>query len=204
MYDIVVRFVNPVYGCLMGNIDIWNLPEPEKGKFIADFGNTCSIATDDVINSLLVHENWRASLVGAWVAFANNRYELRNKISELLTRGRAGMVGYCYALAKMGGAEESEVITQYLEKELSFDRLPVERFQKVAVCALLYLDKTNGTEYAKSILKNGGPYERFISLEFLPGKSFSNDERWRNIEIPFEHFCRTFDFINNTFSANSN
>jgi hypothetical protein len=193
--EVYAKFVPRVYGLLMANIKIYDLPPIQEEQFKNDFRSIVSRANDIIIRQLLQHQDWRASLTGAWLAFALDRKELTNEIGYFLIRGKAGTVGYCYALAKFGTEESSKIITSYLCKHLTFTKVPEERLQDRAIPALMYLDKINSTYYADEILKPGGPYDIFINTEFYRGLKLSQGERWSDIDGNYLHFCRTFDFV---------
>ena len=198
--ELMTGFVNPVYMFLMRPENLGNIRTVAEEKFIADFKSIIQRSNDDIIKQLIWDSNWRASLTGAWIAFAKNKKEFIDDIGYFMLQGKGG-VGYCYALAKFGGKESSEIINSYLNKDLEIQKFPKEGFQREAICALLYLDKANSTNYCTDILKADGTYQQFIKFEYMKGHKLANDASWQDLSGYIENFNYAFDLFSSLFSS---
>jgi hypothetical protein len=72
--------------------------------------------------------------------------------NEVATAGQ----GYCLALARFGGVEDTEVLAEYLSRYLP----GYGGEQDWALGALLFLDARLGTVRAAPFLVSGGPWEQ--------------------------------------------
>nr|MBU3857803.1 hypothetical protein [Flavobacterium sp. MC2016-06] len=180
----------------MTHTKIFDQPIEEQIVFKQNLIRIAKNVSNDTINELLININWRNSLVGAWLAFVNNQSDLLNSIGELLLKGKAGTVGYCYALAKFHTVESSYYLLTYLERELYFEKFPNERFQDIALYALMYIDKQNKTEFANELLKPNGLWNKFVDYEFMTSFKLSNSNRWNNILDHYNDFEKMLEFIN--------
>lgn len=192
--ELFSKFVSPIYLFLLGTTNFNELNAAELSAFEKDFRRIVSESNDIVIKQLIWDSNWRASLTGAWLAFALNKTEFTDDIGHFLLQGNGGVIGYCYALAKFRTDECSNIIVSYLQQELVFEKYPKEGFQDTALCALLYLDRVNSTKYAQEILKSGGLYDLFINADWH-GFKLSNYARWADITPAFKRFENTFDYF---------
>lgn len=188
------NYVEPIYGHLMTHTHIFQKPTEEQLEFKQKLIDIVEITTDDILRKLLGNINWRFSLVGSWLVFIKNKTEFTNEIGEFLISGKAGTIGYCYCLAKFGSKECSEYLTKYLEEELQFEKFPVEKFQDIAIYALIFIDKKNKTNFSEKFLKPSGLWTKFIDFEFR-GK-LKNSSRWREFEINYNNFVNMFNFMN--------
>lgn len=183
------KWVAPVYGPLCGND--W---ETEPQDWCAPFVKIKKEVDDETIAQLLWNDNWRCSLVGAWLCFSLNKTHFAQDIGECLLRGKAGVVGYCHALAKFRTPASAQFLTDYLKKELLFDGFPNEKFQDTAYLALLHTDIRLKTSHIQTIQPL---WNRFISFEFGNAKKyrFADAPKWAHIEGRYAEFARFHAFM---------
>ena len=189
------EFVEPIYLQLIGQY-ILSSDIDEQKHFKERVGIVLANTTDFDLQKLLCDDNWRASLVGAWLIFIKNKTEFTNEIGRFLLQGKGGTVGYCYALAKFGTKECSDCLIKYLEKELYFDKFPKETFQDIALSALLYIDKVNDTDISRQFTAPEGLWTKFVQFDFGGRRKLADYPRWGDIDENFKQFELMFDFIN--------
>jgi hypothetical protein len=195
--DIFKKYVDPVYGPLMGNAMEFQ-PVEEQLIFKQKMAEivTDQVLTDDMLKLLLWNSNWRCSLVGAWLIFIKNKTAFTDDICKFLLQSRGGVIGYCFALAKFGTLTCSENLVSYLEKELHFDKFPTERFQDTAMYALVYLDNKNATTFSKQFLEPNGLWTKFIECKYLKEHQLKDSVRWGQFDENYKSFVSMFDFMN--------
>jgi hypothetical protein len=114
----------------------------------------------NLVKHLLGDFNWRPRIVAAKLAAIENYHELEEMIGNLFLRSDvcdAGR-GYCIALACFNTSDSMRFLRQYLDyyltqKDLWFD-------QNVAMAAVAYLDRVNGTNALHSFMQS---WEEFIA-----------------------------------------
>jgi len=194
--DTYKQFVDPIYGHLMSHTKIFSKAIEEQTNFKEKVVGILSNSTDTILKELLWDRNWRCSLVGSWLIFLNDKTEFINDIGKFLLQGKAGVIGYCYTLAKFGTNECSVYLTNYLDKELHFDKFPTEGFQDVALYALIYIDKNKGTNFSKQFLDTNGLWTKFIEFDFGGRYKLSDYPKWGNFDKNYEEFVCMIDFMN--------
>ncbi|MVM39273.1 hypothetical protein GO730_19770 [Spirosoma sp. HMF3257] len=193
--DLYERCVYPVYGHLMGHTKIYNLSEMEQNNFIEEFIRIRKETDDVILKKMLFDSNWRCSLVGAWLIFSKNKGNFTNWIGQFLLQGKAGVVGYCYALNKFATLGGAQFLIDYLRKELQFDRFPQEKFQDFAYISLLNIDRKNGQNNIQEIQIL---WDRFVNTEYSKsGSKLIDSEKWGNVEGRSLEFEKMYNFIDN-------
>lgn len=190
------QFVAPIYGHLMSHTKIFSKTIEEQANFKEKVVEILSNTTDTILKELLWDTNWRCSLVGSWLIFLKVKTEFTNDIGKVLLQGKAGAIAYCYTLAKFRTNECSVYLTNYLDKELHFDKFPKEKFQDVALYALIYIDKKNDTNYSRQFLDANGLWTKFIEFDFGGGFKLSDYPKWGNLDKNYEEFVCMIDFMN--------
>lgn len=190
------QMVQPVYGHLTCHTRIFEHAPEVQWRFQEELRHILHSATDHTIHTLLYDQNWRTSLVAAWILFLKNNHTYVADIGNLLLQGKAGTIGYCYALAKFGTPECRDYLIRYLKKELLFDRFPTERFQDTALYALMYTDRTHGTDFSGTFLKPDGLWVKFTESECFRNTKLADSPRWGNTAAGYTDFVRMFDFMN--------
>ncbi len=175
---------------------IFQLPIEEQLKFKNKLEEVLTKTNDDILNNLLWDNNWRCSLVGSWLIFLKNRTQFINDIGKLLIQNRSGTIGYCYALAKFGTKECSQYLTEYLNSELRFEKFPNERFQDIALFAIIYIDNKNKTDFSKQFKEPNGLWTKFVEFEFMNKFKLEDSKRWGNVDEKYNDFASMLEFMN--------
>lgn len=187
------EYVQPIYLSLVGPKDIYDEPVEVQEEFKQKLFYILDRAGDAVVTRLLQDLNWRSALVGGWLVFFQNRIAFIDTIGRDLVKGRGGVIGYCYALAKLGTTSCSEYLVSYLDKQLYFEKFPRETFQDTAMYALVYIDNKNNTIYSRRFLAANGSYTRFIEFKYLGGKGLNSSSRWGDFEGNYKGFVRSLE-----------
>ncbi|MFI1018245.1 DUF6000 family protein [Streptomyces sp. NPDC020965] len=138
-----------------------HLGEEERTSFAASLQSDSLQASDQEIGALFGYE-WRARLTAAWLVGVARRVEWRERIGSLLLASEltyAGQ-GYCFALARFGSAEDSEILVSYLDRYLP--RWECRYDQESALGALMRLDSQLGTSHAQRFVGPDGPWEHWV------------------------------------------
>lgn len=194
MDELFTLYAKDVYGPLI-SYSFSSMTEKEINNFKIAFKKLINSKETEFIRRLIFDSNWRTSMVGGWLAFKKNSIELTDDIGKALQIGKAGVTGYCFALAKFGTAPAAKYLIDYLDKELVFDKFPQEKFQDLALNALMYIDESQNTIYTKEVLKGGGLWDNFINFEQLPNRALSNFDRWGNMTKNYSRFKLGYEFI---------
>ena len=138
-------------------IDKWVIPFYMVGlnntdQFISNFKNVKSDLNIEIAKILFGDFNWRTRIVGAYFSAIKNYVELQDIIGVHLLKSEVCYAGggYCLALASFNTEKGIEYLKEYLEyyltrKDLHFD-------QRIAMSALSWIDKKNGTNEMDSFL----------------------------------------------------
>lgn len=107
--------------------------------------------------------NWRTRIVGAYFSAIKDYVELEDIIGVHLLKSEVCYAGggYCLALASFNTEKGIEYLKEYLEyyltrKDLHFD-------QRIAMSALYWMDKKNGTNEMDSFLPK---YQDWVSGKY--------------------------------------
>jgi hypothetical protein len=186
------KYINPIYGHLMGHSQIFNLPQAAQDEFIKEFTRIKNEIDEENLKKMLFDVNWRCNLVSAWLIFSGNRLDFSTSVGNLLLQGKAGVVGFCYVLSKFENTESIQFLLEYLKKELQFDKFPDEKFQDIAYLALLHIDKQTGQNNINEIR---GLWDRFLNAEFTRGFKLEKSAKWGNIESQYCNFVKMYNFV---------
>lgn len=193
------NYIAPVYLNLVNPALLQQAGVDEQNAFKNLFMQKLAQADDAIIKDLLWDSNWRGSLTGAWFVFAGNKSEFIDDIGKFLLQGKNAEVGYCYALAKFGTPQAAKYLSDYLFRTLQFTNFPNERFQDLALHALLYIDKIQNTNYAADIIKSGGPWDTFVNFQFHNFK-LADYQRWKDEAEGARKFSTTLLFMDSLLS----
>jgi hypothetical protein len=123
----------------------FGLDQPHIPAFLAE---NLDRASDDLIDQLLTHFDWRSRVAGTLLVALLKRETFAERIGRLLLRSDVCYAGttYCLALATFNSSSSIQVLKRYLDyyperKDLWFDQIS-------AMAALAYLDVLNGTSEA--------------------------------------------------------
>jgi hypothetical protein len=167
LLDVINRYVIPEEGndkrylkLLHGNFVTLN--EPERATFLRLLVDAAEQITDHELGVLLESE-WRSRITAAWLIGVSRRGQFRERIGELLPESGvlfAGQ-GYCFALARLGTAEDAEILTAYLDHYL---RRPDLRYdQDWALGALQHIDADLATNYAAQFMQPEGLWQQWAT-----------------------------------------
>ncbi|WP_172384707.1 DUF6000 family protein [Streptomyces sp. MNP-20] len=96
--------------------------EPDRGGFLRALTDDAHQITDHDLNVLLDCE-WRSRLTAAWLAGISRRHQFRERLGTLLLASElvySGQ-GYCFAHARLGTAQDAEILSAYLDRYLPRD-----------------------------------------------------------------------------------
>lgn len=162
-------------------IDKWVIPFYMVGlnntdQFISDFRKVKLDLNIDIAKILFGDFNWRTRIVGAYFSAIKNYVELEDIIGNHLLKSEVCYAGggYCLALASFNTEKGIEYLKEYLEyyltrKDLHFD-------QRIAMSALNWTDKKNGTNEMNSFLPK---YQDWVSDKYSQdiNQSIANFEK---------------------------
>ena len=202
--EITDKYVwNPnVYGALInGNIATNTLAEDEKLIKVQSIQKMVDEGTDELIEKLMVIENWRARLIAGCLIGFKNKKKYLPQIGERLMKGCGGVTGYCYTLGRFANDESVSYLTNYLNKYLEFEKTPEEKFQDWAFLSLRWIDKVNGTTIANNYLEENGLWNRFINFEFKSKKSWklSDFRKWGDLKSRDNKFEKMMIYYKENF-----
>lgn len=194
-----------IYGALMsGNVVKADFQNREQ--CIKEIQELISICDEELIDKLLVTQNWRARLIaGCLIGFLEEK-NYTDTIGQNLVRGCGGITGYCYALARFADEKSVYYLTEYLNQYLLFDKFPNEGLQYWAFRALRWIDEINNTTIAQNYLGENGLWTKFIYFEFPTRKNapifkLSNYEQWGDFEVNDRKFETLMNFYRDNFEV---
>ncbi len=116
--------------------------------WISDIKSIKTDITKEICLLLLGDFNWRTRLVGAYFSAVKGYTELIGIIGKHLLKSEVCYVGHIYALvlAFFNTATCVQYLNQYLDYYLTQPTLYFD--QEHVLCALIFLDQQNGTQYA--------------------------------------------------------
>ncbi|WP_190122407.1 DUF6000 family protein [Streptomyces inusitatus] len=146
----------------------WNIrhmSEAGQREFGASLAKAASECTDREIIALL-KADWRASLIGSWLAGIDLRTNFRDIVGELLFLNESPekAKGYCFALSRFGEHEDAAVLSAFLRSSPSPGA--GGHAKSWALGGLLFIDSRLRTSYAQEFLGEDG----------LPGSGGDPDE----------------------------
>ena len=151
--DFIKKWVLPFYMVGLNSSD----------QFILDFKSIKSDLNIEITRQLFGDFNWRTRIVGAFFSAIENYIELEDIIGVHLLKSEVCYAGggYCLALASFNTKNGIEYLKKYLNyyltrKDLHFD-------QRVAMSALNWTDKLNGTNEMQSFLPL---YQEWVSDKY--------------------------------------
>ena len=194
-----------IYGSLMnGNIAINSRLEENRENATLQIQNLIKIASDELINQFLEIENWRSATIAGCLIGFKNRQKYIPQIGQRLVNQCGGVTGYCYALAKFSNEDSSKYLIQYLDKHLTYDKYPEEKFQDWAFSALRWIDKLNNSNLSNKYTNPDGLWNRFVNFEFKTKRvwKLSDSVRWGDLESADQRFEKMMNYYNNNFETN--
>jgi len=168
------RYLNLLHGNFMRMME-----EKERVTFGHALATDARQITDGQLKQLLAYP-WRAQLTGAWLAGVALRDSHRDRIGELLLASRTSFAGqgFCFALARFGTRQDTQLLVDYLDRYLP--RLDQFYDQHWAMGALLHLDARLGTDHANRFLDDSGAWRRWADATAL--RHADPDEQRRRID----------------------
>lgn len=142
----------------------WVKPFYQKGLMRSDITEVKAALTEvdaDIIERLLSTRGWRERLVGSWFVGLKKWSQFEDVVGELLLASEVTYAGcgHAFALACLADEVSRRYLVDYLEKYLRCPELFYD--QQCAMCALMWIDEQNGTNYAAPFLVPGGLWETF-------------------------------------------
>jgi hypothetical protein len=139
--------------------------EPDQASFLRALIEDAQHITDHELGVLLDCE-WRSRITAAWLIGISRREQFRERLGEMLLASElvyAGQ-GYCFALSRLGTAQDAEILTSYLDHYLPRDDCQYD--QPWALGALLHVDGVRGTSRAEPYLQLEGLWQRWAKGRF--------------------------------------
>ncbi|MCG8915691.1 DUF6000 family protein [Actinokineospora sp. PR83] len=161
--DVINRYVNvdgedgQRYMTLMQGNPV-GLGAPGGMAFLRSLAEAAEQITDRELEVLL-DADWRCRLVAGWLIGVDRRERFRAPVGARLLESKfvyAGH-GYCFALARLGTADDADILTAYLDNYLRETNLRYD--QDWAFGALQHIDERLGTHRAARFTQPGGLWQ---------------------------------------------
>ncbi|PWW66710.1 DUF6000 family protein [Actinokineospora spheciospongiae] len=138
------------------------LGTPEGAAFLRSLAEAAERITDRELGVLL-DADWRCRLVAGWLIGVDRRERFRAPVGARLLESRVVFAGhgYCFALARLGTADDADILTAYLDNYLRETKLRYD--QDSAFGALQHLDARLGTHRAERFTRPGGLWQQWAT-----------------------------------------